>query len=73
MPDLASWRVHWTYRPADSMTEARLEAWFNGELADDELTLDEVKDLEARVFDAITAKIFHDESKITFAQHDTLQ
>ncbi len=53
--------------------DERLEAWYNGDIEDDELTEAEVRDLEKRVFKAITRKTLERDDVHTFATHRTLQ
>lgn len=55
------------------MNDERLRAWFDGELADDELTDKEVRWLEKRVFKAISQKMLDRPDVVTFAAHPTLQ
>lgn len=55
------------------MTLERLEQWMTGTLTDDELTLDEVKDLELRVMGAIERKMIDRSDLMTFQEHKTLQ
>lgn len=51
----------------------RLLAWYNGELADEELTDAEIKLLEQRVFDAVSDKMLQTTDRVVFAEHGTLQ
>lgn len=59
--------------------KTKIEAWFNGkdtefpEVSDSDLTKDEVKWLEKRVFKAITRKVLARPGVFTFAEHRTLQ
>jgi hypothetical protein len=55
-----------------SRTE-RLEAWYNGEIEDDELSMKDIRELEERVFAAIAAKTLQRDDVHTFADHRTLQ
>lgn len=56
------------------MTQSeRLEAWYNGDLEDDELTKADVRELERRVFKAIAKKMLEREDVHTFATHRTVQ
>jgi hypothetical protein len=55
------------------MTDERLQAWFKGELEDDELTDNEVLALEERVFDAVARKVLSTPGVHTFPEHGTLQ
>lgn len=49
----------------------RLEAWMKGELENDELTAEEIQELERRVFGAIHKKM--QSRPLTFDDHETLQ
>jgi len=51
----------------------RLLKWFHGELEDDELTDDELAELQGLVFDAVTQKILARPGVHSFAEHPTLQ
>lgn len=55
------------------MNTERLQAWFDGEVADDELTDKEVRWLERRVFKAVAQKMLERSDVMTFATHHTLQ
>ena len=51
----------------------RLEQWFNGELDDDELTDEEVSELQSLVYDAVTKKVLSRPGVHTFPTHKTIQ
>ena len=51
----------------------RLEAWFKGELSDDELTKKEVRWLQKQVFRAVAEKMLFRDDVHSFAEHKTLQ
>ena len=55
------------------MDDERLQAWFDGEVEDDELTDAEVDWLEKQVFKAVAAKMLARPGVTTFGQHPTLQ
>lgn len=52
---------------------ARLQAWYNGDLEDIELSWQDVRELEKRVFTAIAKKTLERDDVHTFAEHRTLQ
>lgn len=52
---------------------SRLEAWFCGELEDDDLTDEEIRELDVLVKDAVSRKILQREGVHTFPAHGTLQ
>ena len=51
----------------------RLTAWYNGEIEYDELTAADIRELERRVFAAITRKVTAREGVHTFPEHQTVQ
>lgn len=51
----------------------RLEAWYNGDLEDSDLSAKDVRELEKRVFAAIAKKTLERDDVHTFAEHRTLQ
>lgn len=51
----------------------RLEAWYNGDLEDSDLSAKDLRELERRVFKAIAKKMLAREDVHTFAEHRTLQ
>lgn len=53
--------------------EERLEAWYNGDLEDEDLSDGDVRELQRRVFKAITRKTLEREDVHTFATHRTVQ
>lgn len=55
------------------LDDARIEAILNGTINPNSVSNDEILEIEKRVFKAITSKMLYDESKMTFADHDTLQ
>lgn len=55
------------------MSKERLQAWFDGELADVELTDAELRWLEKRIFKAVAKKMLEREDVVTFSPHQTLQ
>ena len=55
------------------MDQARFEAWFNGALPDDELTMDELKWIQKRTFKAVEKKVAERKDIFAFSAHKTLQ
>lgn len=55
------------------MNNNRIQAWFNGDISDNELTHAEVKWLEMAVFDAIADKKLADSTCLVFSEHEVLQ
>jgi hypothetical protein len=53
--------------------EQKLQAWFDGALDDSQLTKKDIKDLEKRIFNAISSKTLARDDVHTFAQHNTVQ
>jgi hypothetical protein len=51
----------------------RIEAWYNGDIADTDLDANEISFLEHRVFVIISERMLNREDRFTFAEHDTLQ
>lgn len=51
----------------------RLEAWYNGELDDEDLSKADIRELEKRVFKAIARKMLERDDVHTFATHRTVQ
>lgn len=51
----------------------RLEAWYNGELEDDDLSKADIRELERRAFKAIAKKMLERDDVHTFATHRTVQ
>ena len=52
---------------------SRLEAWYCGELEDDELTDAEIEELRIRVNTAVMEKILARKNSHTFPAHKTVQ
>lgn len=52
------------------MSELRLAAWYNGTLADEHLTWEEIDWLSTAVLDVIASQ---DASPLTFSSHGVLQ
>lgn len=55
------------------ISNERVEAWFNGDIGDDELTSQEIRDLEILVNEAVTDKILARAGVHSFPEHKTLQ
>lgn len=51
----------------------RIDQWFDGELDDDELTDNEIAELEERVNAAVVARVLCRPGVHTFPDHPTLQ
>lgn len=51
----------------------RLEAWYNGDIEDDDLTDAEIRELEKRVHSAVAQKILIRADVHTFPEHKTVQ
>ena len=57
----------------DDELNDRLEAWYNGDLEDDDLSDSEVKELERLVFAAVMETITARDGVHTFPAHRTVQ
>lgn len=53
--------------------EAKLGAWMNGDVEDEDLSIADVRLLEERVMAAVAAKMLQTPGVTTFAQHMTIQ
>lgn len=51
----------------------RLRAWYNGDLEDEDLTAADMRELERRVFKAVSRKILVRDDVHTFPEHRTVQ
>lgn len=54
-------------------SEERITAWFNGDLEDEDLTREDVRQLDDRVMAAVARKILERQGVHTFPQHKTMQ
>lgn len=54
-------------------TEERITAWMNGDLEDEDLTREDVRQLNERVMAAVARKILERQGVHSFPQHKTLQ
>ena len=52
---------------------ARLEAWTQGHLTDEDLSMSDIRALEVRLFDAAVAKNLKRDDVFSFVEHSTLQ
>lgn len=57
----------------DELRRTRLLAWMRGELEDDDLSMDEIRDLEQRTMKAIADKTLERPGVHVFPEHRTLQ
>jgi hypothetical protein len=55
------------------MNDNRIQAWFDGDISDSELTRAEVQWLEMAVFDAIADKKLNANASLVFSEHEVLQ
>ena len=55
------------------MTDERIQAWFDGDIEDDELTQAEILDLHERVMEAVSRKVLARPDVHTFPEHRSLQ
>jgi hypothetical protein len=51
----------------------KLHEWVNGNVADDQLTDEDIETLQLIVINAITNRLYHERGHLVFDAHDTVQ